>query len=75
MSQQEIRERECIHRQRGASGAFYQGKTYVQSLQRLRISEAMKISSNVSAFFWADAAHMLIWLCRECAADLSLQEA
>jgi hypothetical protein len=43
-------------------------------LQRLRVNEAVQMASKVSAFFWADAPHILVWLCDNCAADLRLTE-
>lgn len=35
----------------------------------------MKISGNVSAFFWSDAKEVIVWLCRDCAKDLNLPDA
>ncbi len=66
-------ERECIHRSRNAAGGFYRGDVYVESLQRLRSADAMKMASKVSAFFWADAPRLRVWLCHECAGELKLQ--
>jgi hypothetical protein len=43
-------------------------------LQRLRVNDAVRMASKVSAFFWADAPHILVWLCDGCAADLRLTE-
>jgi len=72
MVKQLFRERECIHRDEGAEGDFYNGVFYVQALQRLRVDDAVQVSSKVSSFFWADAPHILVWLCHDCANDLRL---
>jgi hypothetical protein len=69
---QVYRERECIHRDEGAEGEFYNGAFYVQALQQLPIDRAMQVAGKVGSFFWADAPHILVWLCRDCAADLQL---
>ena len=69
---QVFRERECIHREEGLEGEFYNGVFYVQALQRLPIDDAMQIASKVSSFFWADAQQILVWLCAGCAAELHL---
>jgi hypothetical protein len=69
---QVFRERECIHRDAGAEGDFYNGVFYVQALQRLPIDEAMQVAGRVSSFFWADASNILVWLCAPCAAELHL---
>jgi len=74
MTKQMFRERECIHRDEGAEGDFYNGAFYVQALQRLRVDEAVKMAGKVSSFFWADAPHILVWLCDECASELHLNE-
>lgn len=71
---QVFRERECIHRDEGAEGEFYNGVFYVQALQRLPIDRAMQVASKVSSFFWADAPHILVWLCPACAGELRLGE-
>jgi hypothetical protein len=34
----------------------------------------MRIANKVSPFFWVDAPHILVWLCKECAAELHLDE-
>jgi len=73
-SKQVFRERECIHREQDAEGDFYNGTIYVQSLQRLSTEEAMKVAGKVSPFFWTDAAHILVWLCRNCAAELRVND-
>ena len=74
MTRQVFRERECFHRDEGADGAFYNGAFYVQALQRLRVDEAVQVASKVSSFFWADAPHILVWLCNDCAAHLRLTD-
>jgi hypothetical protein len=74
MKNQMFRERECTHRSRGVEGDFYDGVIYVQALQRLPIDQAMKVSAKVSSFFWSDAAHILVWLCQDCAALLELSD-
>jgi len=55
MNKQILRERECIHRDEGGEGEFYNGVFYVQALQRLRVDEAVQVAGKVSSFFWADA--------------------
>jgi hypothetical protein len=72
MKKQMFRERECIHRDDDVAGEFYNGAFYIQALQRLPVSRAMEVASRVGSFFWSDAEHMLVWLCSECAAELSL---
>jgi hypothetical protein len=72
MKKQMFRERECIHRDEGAEGEFYNGAFYVQALQRLPIDEAMQVAGKVSSFFWADSPHIVVWLCLDCAAALEL---
>jgi hypothetical protein len=72
MNKQVFRERECIHRDQGAEGEFYNGIFYVQALARLQVDEAMQIANQVSPFFWADAPHILVWLCHDCASGLRL---
>ena len=72
MKRQTFRERECIHREEGAAGEFYNGAFYVQALQRLRVDEAVRVAGKVSSFFWADAPHILVWLCQDCAGDLHI---
>ena len=74
MTRQTFRERECIHREEGAEGDFYNGVFYVQALQRLRVNEAVQMARKVTSFFWADAPHILVWLCDDCAAQLRLNE-
>jgi hypothetical protein len=74
MTEQEYRVRECVHKARGAAGEFYRGDTYLRHLQRLRSAAAVSFASRVTAFFWADAAHVHVWLCRDCATELGLGE-
>ena len=74
MKRQMFRERECIHREEGADGDFYNGVFYLQALQRLRVDDAVKMAGKVTSFFWSDAPHIAVWLCEECAGDLSLSE-
>ena len=74
MGRQVFRERECVHRDEGAEGGFYNGVFYVQALQRLQIDEAVQVAKRVSSFFWADAPHILVWLCHECATELNLSD-
>ena len=74
MKRQMFRERECIHREEGADGDFYNGVFYLQALQRLRVDDAVKMSAKVTSFFWSDAPHIVVWLCDECAAELRLSE-
>jgi hypothetical protein len=74
MPKQMFRERECIHREEGAEGDFYNGVFYVQALQRLRVDDAVKMAGKVSSFFWSDAPHILVWLCHDCASELHLSD-
>lgn len=74
MSEQSFRERECVHRTEGAAGEYYKGNTYIKHLQRLRTNAAMRIARNVTAFFWADASNVIVWLCCDCAAELGVGE-
>lgn len=74
MNRQVFRERECIHRDEGAEGEFYNGVFYIQALQRLRVDKAVKVAGKVSSFFWSDAPHIIVWLCSECADELGLTD-
>jgi hypothetical protein len=73
-SEQDYRLRECVHRASGTAGELYRGSIYVKHLQRLPSAAALKAAARVTPFFWADAAHILVWLCRDCAAELRLSE-
>jgi hypothetical protein len=74
MSEQDYRVRECVHRARGAAGDFYNGATYVRYLQRLRSAAAVRFAGKVTSFFWADAAQVIVWLCRDCATEIGIRE-
>ena len=74
MSEQEYHIRECVHRVSGAEGESYRGSVYVKYLQRLRTDAAMRAASKVTPFFWADAAQIVVWLCRDCAVEVGLKE-
>lgn len=74
LMKKEFRERECIHQDDGAEGAFYNGVFYLQALQRLPVDAAVRMSRKVSSFFWADAPHILVWLCQDCASELRLTD-
>ena len=69
---QVFRERECIHKDEGAPGDFYNGGFYLQALQRLPIDQAMQVAARVGSFFWADAPNIKVWLCARCAGELNL---
>jgi hypothetical protein len=71
-SEQDYRVRECLHRAGGAAGGLYPGGTYVKHLQRLPSDAALRVAARVTPFFWADAAHIRVWLCRDCADELGL---
>ena len=70
--EQDYRVRECNHRDAGAEGEFYRGSEYVKHIQRMNTDTAMRIASNITPFFWADAPQILVWLCRDCASELRL---
>ena len=74
MARQMFRERECVHRDEGAEGEFYNGVFYVQALQRLPVDEAVQVAGRISSFFWSDAPHILVWLCSNCASELGLTD-
>ena len=74
MSKKIFRERECIHRDQGAEGEFYNGVFYVQALAQLHVDAAMEVARKVSPFFWVDAPHILVWLCQDCAGELRLTD-
>jgi hypothetical protein len=73
-SEQDYRTRECVHRAAGAPGHFYDGRAYVKQLQRLPSAAAVRAAARVAPFFWADAAHINVWLCHDCAEELGLTE-
>lgn len=70
--EQGVRERECLHRSRGATGTFYSGESYVQALQRMQVVAALHLSRKVGSFFWADAPRTTVWLCGDCAREAGL---
>ncbi len=72
MNRQFFFERECVHRDRGAEGEAYNGMFFVQALQRLQSGDAVRMAGKVAPFYWVDAPRVLVWLCRECATELSL---
>jgi hypothetical protein len=74
MKRQMFRERECIHREDGVNGDFYNGAFYLQAFQRLRVDDAVRMASKVTSFFWSDAPNILVWLCDDCAAELRLTD-
>ena len=74
MTRQMFRERECIHRDEGAEGVFYNGVFYIQAVQRLRVDQAVQIAGKVSSFCWSDAPHIIVWLCDACAGELRLTD-
>ena len=75
MKRQFFFERECVHRDQGVDGEVYNGVFFIQALQRLQSDQALKMAGKVAPFFWVDAPRVLVWLCRECATELSLTEA
>jgi hypothetical protein len=75
MKKQIFFERECIHREDATEGDFYNGMFFVQALQRLQSSEALKFAAKVTPFYWVDAPRVLVWLCRECAVELHISDA
>lgn len=74
MTRQMFRERECMHREEGAEGEYYNGAFYIQALQRLRVDDAVKIAAKVGSFFWVDAPQIVVWLCHDCATELHLTD-
>ena len=75
MKKQFMFERECVHRDRGADGEVYNGRFFVQALQRLQSADALRVAAKVGPFYWVDAPRVLVWLCRDCAAELHLSDA
>ncbi len=74
MKKQFLLERECIHHQYGVDADSYNGTFFVQALQRLQSDDAVRIAGKVTPFFWVDAPKVLVWLCRECAGELHLND-
>ena len=74
MRKQFLFERECVHHDRGAEGEAYNGMFFVQALQRLQSADAVKLAAKVTPFYWVDAPQVLVWLCRECAAELHISD-
>ena len=64
-----------MHRESGAEGDLYNGIFFVQALQRLQSADAMSMARKVTPFFWVDAPRVMVWLCRECAAELHMSDA
>lgn len=75
VNEQTIWERECVHRQAGAAGEFYQGTSFIKQLQKLKGRAASEFANRVSPFFWADAGRVRVWLCGACAGQLDLPPA
>ncbi|MFN2595841.1 MAG: hypothetical protein ABR563_01380 [Pyrinomonadaceae bacterium] len=67
-----FRERECVHRAACARGRLYEGAAFVRSLSRPRACAAAQFAKRVTSFYWSDAAHVVVWLCDECAAELGM---
>ncbi len=74
MKKQFLFERECIHRDRGAEGDFYNGMFFVQALQRLPAGDAVKMAGKISPFYWVDAPRVVVWLCVDCAAEMHISD-
>ena len=55
MRKQTFRERECLHREAGSEGEFYNGVFYVQAIQRLSAEEALKVAGKDQPLYWIDA--------------------
>ena len=75
MRKQYFYERECVHRDRGAEGDVYNGMVFIKALQRLQSGDAMKLAGKIAPFYWVDAPRVLVWLCRECSAELQISDA
>ena len=74
MKKQFIFERECIHREKGAEGDFYNGMIFIKALQRLQSNDAVKMAGKIAPFYWVDAPRVLVWICRACAAELQVSD-
>lgn len=72
MNEQVFQERECIHRVSGVDGEYYRGDVYIRHLMQLRSAVALNFAGKVTSFFWADAPHVAVWLCRDCASELGI---
>jgi hypothetical protein len=75
MKKQFLFERECIHRDDGGEGDFYNGMIFIKALQRLQSNDAVKMAGKIAPFYWVDAPRVMIWLCRECATELHVSDA
>lgn len=75
MKRQFFFERECVHRDQGVEGEVYNGIFFIQALQRLQSDQAVKMAGKIAPFYWVDAPRVMVWLCRECATELNLNEA
>ena len=75
MKKQFFLERECIHRENATDGDLYNGMFFVQALQKLSAEDALKLAGKITPFFWVDAPRVVVWLCRECAAELHISDA
>ena len=69
-----MKERACAHYRQGGQGAPVGGRVYLGALQRQRGPAAERVARAVEPFFWSDAARVIVWLCRECAAEVGLEE-
>ena len=69
---QVFRERECIHKDEGVPGDFYNGGFYLQALQRLPIDQAMQVAARVGSFSGLTRQNIKVWLCTPCASELNL---
>jgi len=67
-------ERECIHRRSGQLGEYYSGESYVRALKLLRRERAARIAGKVGAFYWSDAPRTRVWLCIDCAEEISSRD-
>lgn len=72
VTDEQARERECIHRAGGSEGEYYEGTSYINRLQRLRSEDALRFAGRVAPFFWSDAPRIVVWLCDGCAEELGL---
>jgi len=34
----------------------------------------LKLAAKISPFYWVDAPRVMVWLCRECAAELHISD-